>query len=211
MNYRSSFAIAVVLSAGFGTAYSQTTRIRNARPASTPAASPAAKADDGDWAGYNRTLTSDRYSPLAQVTTVNVGGLKQVCTFDVGEGGNFQSGIIVIDGTLYVTTDTNTEAIDAATCRQRWKHHYNNPTPEGLRVNRGAAYADGKLFRGINAGYLMALDANTGKFLWEKKMADPVKGESVPAAPIAWNGMIFSTCSRSRKRDRLPQRLRQSG
>ena len=90
-----------------------------------------------------------------------------------------------------MTTDTNTYAIDPATCQQKWKHHYEKPTPEGLRVNRGVAYADGKVFRGINTGYLLALDANTGRLLWESKMADPEKGESIPAAPIAWNGMVF--------------------
>ena len=146
---------------------------------------------DGDWPGYNRTLDGQRYSPLDQITAENAANLKQVCTADLGESGNFQSGIVVVNNMLYATTDTNTFAFDPATCQQKWKYHYEQPTPEGLRVNRGVAYADGKLFRGINTGYLIALDANTGQKLWETKMADPAKGESVPAAPIAWNGMVF--------------------
>ena len=51
--------------------------------------------------------------------------------------------------------------------------------------------SDGKIFRGINTGYVLALDANSGQMLWESKMADPEKGDSIPAAPIAWNGMVF--------------------
>lgn len=160
-------------------------------PTAAPTASAAATIADGDWASYNRTLTSERYSPLNQITTENVGSMKQICAFDLGEGGNFQSGIVVVNNMLYVTTETNTFAFDPATCQQKWKHHYEKPTPEGLRVNRGVAYADGKVFRGINTGYLIALDANTGQLLWETKMADPEKGESIPAAPIAWNGMVF--------------------
>ena len=160
-------------------------------PSATPAAMQAEAVADGDWPSYNRTLDSQRYSPLNQITTANVASMKQVCAFDLGESTNFQSGIIVANSTMYVTTDTNTFAIDPSTCQQKWKHHYDKPTPEGLRVNRGAAYAGGKIFRGVNAGYLMALDANTGQFLWESKMADPAVGESVPAAPIAWNGMVF--------------------
>ncbi len=147
---------------------------------------------DGDWAGYNRTLTSERYSPLNQITTENVSGLKQVCVADLGEAGNYQSGLVVVNNMLYATTDTNTYAVDPATCQQKWKHHYEYTAPKGaLKVNRGVAYADGKVFRGVGSGVLIAIDANTGKQVWETKMADMTKGESVPAAPVAWNGMVF--------------------
>ncbi len=146
---------------------------------------------DGDWPGYNRTLDGQRYSPVTQINTQNVGTLRQVCVADLGENGNFQSGIVVANNTLYATTDANTYAYDPATCQLKWKHSYSQPTPEGLRVNRGVAYADGKVFRGINTGNLLAIDANTGQQLWESKMAEPTKGESIPAAPIVWNGMVF--------------------
>jgi alcohol dehydrogenase (cytochrome c) len=191
-----SFVIGVLLAVCFGliaacTQPTTNTNLAQTTPTATPSTAQTTTIADGDWPGYNRTLTSERFSPLNQITTENVANLRQVCAFDLGEGGNFQSGIIVVDNTLYATTDANTFAIDAATCQQRWKHHYEKPTPVGLRVNRGVAYADGKVFRGINTGFLMALDSNTGKFLWESKMADPAKGESIPAAPIVWNGMVF--------------------
>ncbi len=163
----------------------------NSAPAATPAAPAVQPVADGDWPGYNRTLDGQRFSPLNQITPENVANLKKVCEFDIGEISNFQSGIVVANNTLFATTDTNTFAIDPATCQQKWKHHYEKPTPEGLRVNRGVAYMDGKVFRGINTGGLIAIDANTGQQLWETTMADPAKGESVPAAPIAWNGMVF--------------------
>ena len=189
MNKRNgSFANGVLLAIclGLNAACAQQATNTNGAQTTTPTT-----IADGDWTGYNRTLTSERFSPLNQITPGNVANLKQVCAFDLGEGGNFQCGIIVAGNTLYATTDTNTFAIDPATCQQKWKHHYEKPTPEGLRVNRGAAYSDGKIFRGVNTGNLMALDANTGQLLWESKMADPEKGESVPAAPIAWDGMVF--------------------
>ena len=193
---RSSFALGILVTICFGlnSACTQRPTNTNVVQTTTPTATPATAQStiaDGDWPSYNRTLTSERFSPLNQITTENVANLKQVCAFDLGEGGNFQSGIVVVNNTLYATTDTNTFAIDPATCQQKWKHHYEKPTPVGLRVNRGVAYADGKVFRGINTGYLMALDASTGQLLWESKMADPTKGESIPAAPIAWNGMVF--------------------
>ena len=61
-----------------------------------------------------------------------------------------------------------------------------------LAVNRGAAYMDGRLFRGTQDGRVLAYDAKTGKRLWERRIADPKIGESVPAAPAAWNGLVFA-------------------
>ena len=53
------------------------------------------------------------------------------------------------------------------------------------------AWLDKRLFRGAGDGTVIAYDARTGKKLWATAIADPKKGESVPAAPIAWNGMVF--------------------
>lgn len=160
--------------------------VANASPAG-----PAQAVPDGDWPSYNRTLDSQRYSPLAQITAENVATLKEVCVADLGEGGNYQSGIIVAGNVLVSTTETTTYAYDPATCQLKWKHQIEKPAKEGLRVNRGAAYADGKLFRGLNTGEIAAINAADGKELWKTKFADPEKGESVPAAPIVWNGIVF--------------------
>jgi alcohol dehydrogenase (cytochrome c) len=163
----------------------------NVNSPSPATANPAVAVADGDWPGYNRTLDSQRYSPLNQITTENAATLKQVCSADLGEGGNFQSGIIVANNTLIATTETGTYAYDPATCQLKWKHMIDKPTKEGLRVNRGAALADGKVFRGLNTGEILALNAADGKESWRTKFADPNKGESVPAAPVAWNGLVF--------------------
>ena len=58
-------------------------------------------------------------------------------------------------------------------------------------MNRGVAYLDGRLFRGVQDGRVFAYDAGSGRRLWETRIADPAKGESVPACPVAWNGMVF--------------------
>src|SRR4051794_13962489 len=77
-----------------------------------------------DWAGYNNTLTGERFSPLDQIKPANVGSLRRVCAYQLGERAPMQSGPVVIDGTLYLTTAENTYAIDAATCQLRWRHRY---------------------------------------------------------------------------------------
>ena len=142
-----------------------------------------------DWPSYNRTLTSERYVPLDQINRGNVSGLKQICVYDLGIDTSFQTGPLVIGRTLYGTTEKDTFAIDADSCQQKWRVH--EEIRGALPVNRGAAWLDGRLFRGTQDGRVFAYDAATGKKLWEARIADPKKGESVPAAPIAWNGMVF--------------------
>ena len=142
------------------------------------------------WPSYNRTLSSERYAPFDQINSTNVSGLKQLCVYDLNIDSSIQTGPIVIDRTLYATTDKEIFAIDADTCEQKWRVREEGPSI-GQRVNRGAAYHDGRLFRGTEEGDVLAYDAATGKKLWTTHLADPQKGESLPAAPIAWSGLVF--------------------
>jgi alcohol dehydrogenase (cytochrome c) len=149
----------------------------------------AADAVITDWPSYNRTLSSDRFVPFDQINKTNVAGLKPLCVYDLGVDKGFETGPIVIGRTLYATTDTETFAIDALTCQQKWR--VQEGAAGALPVNRGVAFLDGRLFRGTQDGRVIALDAATGRKLWETTIADPKTGESVPAAPIAWQGMVF--------------------
>lgn len=155
-----------------------------------PVASVSAEVADAGWPSYNRTLTSERFVDLAQIQRTNVGSLRELCTYDTGIETSFQTGPIVVDGVLYATTEMDTIALDANTCQERWRVHEDVP-PSYLAVNRGVAHADGRLFRGLQDGRVVAYDARDGKRIWEQRIADSAKGESVPAAPIAWNGLVF--------------------
>jgi len=120
-----------------------------------------------------------------------VNTLRPTCTYDTGETTAFQSGLLMVQEVLYFTTYNTTYAVDASTCALKWK--YSRPGPAGrLGVNRGAAYLDGKLFRGGGDGHLFAIDAATGEPAWEATLGDPANGDSVPMAPLAWNGMVFA-------------------
>ena len=96
-----------------------------------------------------------------------------------------------MNGALIGTTEYDIFSIDPVNCRQNWRTHedYSPGTPQG--VNRGAAYMDGQLFRGTQDGRVLAYDFKTGKRLWATTIADAKKGETAPAAPIAWNGLVF--------------------
>jgi len=152
---------------------------------------PAALSQSADWASYNGDLNGTRFSPLDEITPGNVKTLRPACTYDTGETSPFQSGLLMVQGTLYFTTYNTTYAVDASTCTLKWK--YSRPGPAaGLGVNRGAAYLDGKLFRGTGDARVFALDAATGKPAWEATLGDPANGDAVPMAPLAWNGMVFA-------------------
>jgi alcohol dehydrogenase (cytochrome c) len=144
-----------------------------------------------DWPTFNGSYAGDRYSRLDEVTSQNVSSLRKTCTFDTGEMGAFQNGPVVVNGVIFITTDVNTYAIDGATCEQKWKHIHDYSPRSWLGVNRGAAYLDGRLFRGTGDGHVYAIDAATGRTVWDVSIADPKRGESIPLAPIAWNGMVF--------------------
>jgi alcohol dehydrogenase (cytochrome c) len=158
-------------------------------------AAPSALAD---WPMYNRSYDGTRFSPLTQITAANVSSLVPACTFPLGVTANMQSGLVAVSGTLYFTTATDTYAIDAETCALRWQHHYDyDPKPlfDPNKVNRGVTYlADhsrARLFRGVNDGRVMALDPSTGEELWSAIAGDPSKGETFPAAPVAWDDKVF--------------------
>ena len=114
---------------------------------------------------YNRTLAGDRYSPLDEITTANVGQLAVHCIYTLPEVVAFQTGPLVIDGTMYFTSYEGSYAIDAATCKERWSRHDRSSGPPGLAVNRGFAYLDGHLFRGTADAHVVALDAANGHVL----------------------------------------------
>jgi PQQ-dependent dehydrogenase (methanol/ethanol family) len=143
-----------------------------------------------DWPSYNRTLTSERFVPLDAIGRKNVKDLKILCSYDTGQQTGFQTGLIQIDGALFGTTEQDTFSIDPNTCKENWRAHEDFASG-ALKVNRGLAWADGRLFRGTADGRVLSYEAKTGKRLWATTIADSAKGESVPAAPIAWNGLVF--------------------
>ena len=167
-------------------------------PAFSASTAPATVDAERDWPMYNRSYDGTRFSPLSQISAANVATLAPVCTFPLGAKANMQSGLVAVGGTLYFTTATDTYAVDAASCALRWRHGYDyHPKPpfDPNKVNRGVAYLDGpsgpRLFRGANDGRVMALDARTGEELWSVVAGSPADGETFPAAPIAWNGLVF--------------------
>ena len=144
----------------------------------------------GDWPSYNRTPSSQRFSPLDQINTKNVGNLKVLCTYDLGVFAAFESGLIMVNNALIGTAEFEIFSINPATCAENWRTRLDYPAAL-LPANRGAAYMDGLLFRGTQDCRVLAFDFKTGKQVWQTTICDPKHGESVPSAPIAWDGLVF--------------------
>jgi PQQ-dependent dehydrogenase (methanol/ethanol family) len=150
----------------------------------------AVRAADTSWSTFNLNYASDRYVDLDQIDTRNVAGLTEMCRVQVDVSGAFQSGLLLVDGLLYLTTHTATVAVDPTNCYIAWKHIYTPEQQESLPVVRGPAYGEGRIYRGTADCRLLALDARTGALIWKVKACDPTAGESLSAAPIVWQGSL---------------------
>jgi alcohol dehydrogenase (cytochrome c) len=147
--------------------------------------------DTTDWPAFNRTLTSERFAPLGQINVRNVASLRQLCVFDTGLHENFQTGPLMVNGALVFTSAFNTYSIDPSTCKVNWQVQEPAKAVTPNHVNRGAAYLDGRVYRGTLDGRVVAYDLKSGARSWATVIANPDL-EVVDAALIAWNGLVFA-------------------
>lgn len=154
---------------------------------------PAFATTGSEWPspGMNPALT--RYSALDQINAGNVAKLQVVSTFSTGLNKGHEAAPIVVGSTLYFVTPYPNVlyALDITKPGMplKWKFE---PRPEAASqgvaccdvVNRGAAYADGRIFFNTLDGQTLAVDAETGKELWRTKLGDITVGETITMAPL---------------------------
>ena len=144
-----------------------------------------------DWLLHNHDYAGTRYSPLDEITSANASRLTPACMFQMGERDNFQTGPIVHNGVMYVTTMTTTIALDAATCRVKWRHRWEPKDGAGWQRNRGVAIKDGRIVRATPDGYLLGLTADTGALLWARQVSKPADGETFTMAPMIFEDLVI--------------------
>lgn len=145
----------------------------------------------GQWLYHNHNYAGTRYVALDQINADNAGELEPLCVYQVGDQSTFQSGFLVYDGLLYLTTQWSTIALDATNCRPRWRHHWDKRDISVWSSNRGPALKDGLLVRGTTDGYLLCLNAATGELLWARQVADPHAGETFTMSPLIFEDKIL--------------------
>jgi PQQ-dependent dehydrogenase (methanol/ethanol family) len=146
---------------------------------------------------YGRDYSEQRFSPLKQIGVDNVGqlGLAWYGDFDTRRGQ--ESTPIVVDGVLYVTTAwSKIYAFDAKSGQQLWKFDPKVPGEWAVNaccdvVNRGVAVWDGKVYIGTIDGRLIAVDAATGKPVWDVYTIDHGKPYAITGAPRVVKGMVL--------------------
>src|SRR5450631_612077 len=155
----------------------------------------AAGGDAKNWIHPNGSYDQTRYYPGAQINATNVGKLKPAFVFQTAVLESMETAPIVVNGVMFLTTSFNhVYAIDATTGVEYW--HYKQKLGPIVTVccgnnNRGVAVAEGKLFMGTIDAKLVALDAKTGKMLWETQIADPEKGYSETMAPAVVDSKVL--------------------
>ena len=171
-----------------------------------------AVASGEDWLTYGLDQGEKRYSTLTQIDASNVTRLGPVWSFDIPGGnnnappggGNQESTLLASNGVLYgITTWSVVYAVDARTGKQLWKWdpEVNRPAVQskiccGI-VNRGVALYENKVIAPIIDGRLVALDAASGKPVWETRVEYPQNQYTLTMAPRIAKGKVLIGASGS--------------
>jgi PQQ-dependent dehydrogenase (methanol/ethanol family) len=158
--------------------------------------------DPKNWAMQAGNFENQRYSTLNQINKKNVKDLKVAWTFSTGVLRGHEGGPLVIGGMLFVHSPFPNKvfAIDLETQKIVWKHEPKQdpsviPVMCCDTVNRGLAYAEGKVFLQQADTTLVALDAKTGKVLWSVKNGNPKIGETNTQAPHVFKDKVITGIS----------------
>ena len=127
-----------------------------------------------DWPTTGLDYAETRFSKLTQINTGNVKNLGLKWTYNLESMRGVEATPLVVDGIMYVTASWSAvHAIDARTGKRIWSYDPGVNREIGYKgccdvVNRGVALYKGKVYVGAYDGRLIALDAATGKKIWEK-------------------------------------------
>ncbi len=150
----------------------------------------------GAWLTYGRSYDEQRYSPLTQLDRGNVDELGLAFSYATGTRRGLEATPLVVDGTLYTTGSwSRVYAVDAVTGEERWTYDPQVPRSKGRNaccdvVNRGVASWKGRVYVGTIDGRLIALDAETGKPVWDVMTVDPAWPYTITGAPRVVKGKV---------------------
>jgi quinohemoprotein ethanol dehydrogenase len=151
-----------------------------------------------DWPSHNGNAQETAYSPLQAINTENIGKLGLAWSLDLPGESSLEATALAVNGVLYFTGSyAAVYAVDAVSGKLLWKFDPQTwkVAPAKMMmmfgVNRGAAYADGRVFSMTLDGRLNALDAGTGKLLWTAQTVPSPGMKTVTGAPRTFNGKVI--------------------
>jgi PQQ-dependent dehydrogenase (methanol/ethanol family) len=154
----------------------------------------------GEWPMAARDYANSRYSTLAQITSENAQNLRVAWTFSTGVLRGHEGQPLVVGNTMFLVTPYPNVAYALDLTQPgfplKWKYRPENAQAAiGIAccdiVNRGAAYADGKIVYNLLDGHTVAVDAGTGEELWRVAMGDLNRGETITMAPIVVKNKVI--------------------
>jgi PQQ-dependent dehydrogenase (methanol/ethanol family) len=147
--------------------------------------------NSAQWVMPSQNYANLRYSDLDEIKTDNVANLKAAWTMSTGATRGHEGQPLVIGDTLYFESayPNHVYAIDLNDYHIKWQYTpKQDPFATSVAccdlVNRGVAYGDGKIIADALDGQIIALNAATGKPLWNTKNANPELGQTVTSAPL---------------------------
>jgi alcohol dehydrogenase (cytochrome c)/quinohemoprotein ethanol dehydrogenase len=153
--------------------------------------------EPGNWMNHGRDYSEQRFSPLKEVNDENIGSLRLAWYYDLDTDRGQEATPIVVDGVMYVASAwSKVFALDAATGAKLWSYDPKVDPEWAVNaccdvVNRGVAVWKGKVFVGTLDGRLVALDAASGKLVWEKLTIDRNFRYTITGAPRVAKGKVF--------------------
>jgi PQQ-dependent dehydrogenase (methanol/ethanol family) len=159
-------------------------------------------ANSKNWAMQAGDMYNQRYSQLKQINKGNVGKMQVAWTFSTGVLRGHEGSPLVIDGTMYLHSPFPNKvfAIDLDSQKILWKYEPKQdpaviPQMCCDTVNRGLAFAEGKVILQQADSTLVALDAKTGKVVWSVKNGDPKLGAVNTNAPHVFKDKVITGIS----------------
>lgn len=161
------------------------------------------KPEPSDWLMLNRTYDEQRYSPLDQITRDNVGDLRMAWSRGM-VAGTQESTPIVHDGVMYVLAPgASIQALDATNGDLIWEYFRRYPRdmaqfigPATAARSKAIAIYEDMVYFTAPDGFVVAIDARTGKLRWETKVQDYKDKTQHTGGLIVADGKVISnrTC-----------------
>jgi lanthanide-dependent methanol dehydrogenase len=168
-------------------------------PGAAAKGSAASTNDDGQWPLPARNHQNTRFSGMSDINRGNVNRLQVAWTFSTGVLRGHEAAPIVVGDTMFVVTPYP-NLLHALDLRRggtkKWTYDPQvTSEAQGVAccdvVNRGAAYANGRVFFNTLDNHTVAVDAATGKEVWKTRLGDINRGETMTMAPLTAKGKVF--------------------
>jgi quinohemoprotein ethanol dehydrogenase len=153
----------------------------------------ANESDGANWAGYSRTFSEQRFSPLTQINGSNVKRLGLAWSLQLNDVWNVSTAPLAVDGVIYFAAGYSViHAVNAVSGKLLWKY---DPQVTGYKMrlawgSRGMAFWKGKVYAGTQDGRLFAVDARSGKLVWQTQTTEPGDVRYITGAPRVFNGKV---------------------